>query len=110
MMLGVAAFGVLACTSSVDICASDDLAKRGPTPAPSASRLKSRRFIGPLRFLEPPELSTERSRHEFVRISATRWSCPLDRATLESRPARRALQGLLLSRSATAPPARRRRK
>src|SRR4029077_3523507 len=45
MMLGATAFEGVVCSSSPDICASDDFARTGLTPAPSTSRLKSRRFI-----------------------------------------------------------------
>ncbi len=45
MMLGATAFEGVVCNSSADICASDDFAKMGLTPAPSTSRLKSRRFM-----------------------------------------------------------------
>jgi hypothetical protein len=45
MILGATAFEGVVCNSSADICASDDFAKMGLTPAPSTSRLKSRRFI-----------------------------------------------------------------
>ena len=44
-MLGATAFEGVACNSSPDICASDDFARMGLTPAPSTSRLKSRRFM-----------------------------------------------------------------
>ena len=44
-MLGATAFEGVACNSSPDICASDDFARMGLTPAPSRSRLKSRRFM-----------------------------------------------------------------
>ena len=45
MMLGATAFEGVVCNSSPDICASDDFARMGLTPAPSTSRLKSRRFM-----------------------------------------------------------------
>ena len=45
MMLGATGFGGAVCNSSADICASDDFERIGVTPAPSISRLKSRRFI-----------------------------------------------------------------
>ena len=45
MTLGAIDFEGGVCNSSLDICASNGVARMGLTPAPSASRLKSRRFM-----------------------------------------------------------------